>query len=49
MVDARLIDGADLPGTIDAMTSISAVERIHVHNAGAGCFAAAAIPTPDVR
>lgn len=49
MLDARLIDGADLPAVVDELVDREGIEQIHVHNAGAGCFAAAVVRTRDVR
>jgi hypothetical protein len=40
MLDGRVIEGSDLGATIDALLAIEGVERLHVHNAGPGCFAA---------
>jgi hypothetical protein len=41
MLDGRVVDGADLGATIDELFATDGVERLHVHNAGRGCFAAA--------
>lgn len=42
MLDGRVVDGADLAATLDEMLAVDGVDRIHVHNAGPGCFAAVA-------
>lgn len=41
MLDGRVIDGTDLSGALDELSALPGVDRIHVHNAGPGCFAAA--------
>ncbi len=41
MIDAAVIDGQELETTIDRFFLSSATERIHIHNAGRGCFAVA--------
>ena len=43
MLDGKVIDGADLAATISALFAIDGVARVHVHNAGPGCFAAAVV------
>lgn len=40
MVDADVIDGDDLCAVIPRMFESSAVEYLHLHNAGPGCYAA---------
>jgi len=40
IVDAAVIDGDDLGDTIERVFADPEVERVHVHNAGPGCFAA---------
>ncbi len=40
MVDAALIDGADLSGTIHRLLSNADVHHLHVHNEPRGCWAA---------
>ena len=40
MQDGVVIDGRDLQTTIDALFANPAVEYLHVHNAGRGCWAA---------
>jgi hypothetical protein len=42
IVDAAVIDGGDLGDTIERVLADPEVERVHVHNAGPGCFAALA-------
>lgn len=42
MLDGRVVDGADLGPALDELLSVAGVDRIHVHNAGPGCFAAVA-------
>jgi len=39
MIDAAVIDGADLPTTIDAMFADELSHMLHVHNAQRGCYA----------
>ncbi len=46
MLDGRVVDGADLAAALDELLSVDGVDRIHVHNAGPGCFAAIATATP---
>ena len=40
MLDAALIDGMDLAGTIEALFGNPAIDHLHVHNAARGCWAA---------
>ena len=40
MLDAALIDGTDLSGTIEALFDNPAIDHLHVHNASRGCWAA---------
>jgi hypothetical protein len=40
MIDAAVIDGRELQGTIDRMLGTEAGHVIHVHNASRGCWAA---------
>jgi hypothetical protein len=40
MVDAALIDGSELSGTIERLLDNAAVDHLHVHNASRGCWAA---------
>lgn len=42
MSGAELVDGGDLSATLTRLLADPAVHRVHVHNAGAGCFAASA-------
>jgi hypothetical protein len=42
MLDGSVIDGADLAVTLDALATRADVDRVFVHNAGPGCFAAVA-------
>ncbi len=41
MIDAEVIDGTRLAETLDRFFADDLVDRVHVHNAGRGCFAAA--------
>lgn len=41
MLDGRVVDGAELSTALEQLSILPGVDRIHVHNAGAGCFAAA--------
>ena len=47
MVDAALIEGDDLSGTIEALFENPAIDHLHVHNASRGCFAARVERGPD--
>ena len=49
MLDGRVVDGADLAATLDAVLGLPGAERAHIHNAGPGCFAAIAVPTGASR
>ncbi|MGZ4804953.1 MAG: DUF1203 domain-containing protein [Ilumatobacteraceae bacterium] len=40
MLDAALVDGRDLPATIQHLLDDPAVDHLHVHNEPRGCFAA---------
>ena len=40
MLDAALIDGRQLPTTIEQLLANPAVDHLHVHNEPRGCFAA---------
>jgi hypothetical protein len=40
MLDAALIDGRQLPTTIEQLLGNPAVDHLHVHNEPRGCFAA---------
>jgi Protein of unknown function (DUF1203) len=40
MLDAALIDGSDLEKTIEHLLDNPAIDHLHVHNAGRGCWAA---------
>ena len=40
MLDAALIEGDDLPGTIETLFENPAIDHLHVHNASRGCWAA---------
>jgi hypothetical protein len=42
MLDGRVVEGADLAATLDELLALPGAERIHIHNAGPGCFAATA-------
>lgn len=46
MLDGRVVDGADLAGALDELLRFEGVDRVHVHNAGRGCFAAVATSVP---
>jgi Protein of unknown function (DUF1203) len=46
MLDGRVVDGADLGAVLDELLAVDEVERIHVHNAGPGCFAAVVTAVP---
>ena len=46
MLDGRVVDGADLAGALDELLRVDGVDRVHVHNAGPGCFAAVAAAAP---
>ena len=41
MLDGRVVHGSELSTALDELSTLPGVDRIHVHNAGAGCFAAA--------
>lgn len=48
MLDGRVVDGRELRTVLDELGSRPDVSWVHVHNAGPGCFAAAAVrPAPD--
>ena len=47
MTAARLIDGVDLPGTVDELFQDTAVQRIDLHNAARGCWAASVRRSPS--
>jgi hypothetical protein len=40
MLDAALIEGDDLGGTIETLFDNPTIDHLHVHNASRGCFAA---------
>lgn len=42
MLDGRVVDGAELAETLEELFAIPGAERVHIHNAGPGCFAAVA-------
>lgn len=46
MLDGRVVDGVDLGAALDELLSDASVDRIHVHNAGPGCFAAVVTAVP---
>ncbi|MCB2176258.1 MAG: DUF1203 domain-containing protein [Actinomycetales bacterium] len=46
MTAARLVDGADLPGTVHELFQDSAVQRVDLHNAARGCWAASVRRAP---
>ncbi|OHV35307.1 MULTISPECIES: DUF1203 domain-containing protein [Pseudofrankia] len=39
MIDAAVIAGTDLPGTLDRFFALEACDHVHVHNASRGCWA----------
>lgn len=43
MVDATVVPGADIAPAIDAMLATDAVDELHLHYAGPGCYAARAV------
>jgi len=42
MIDGRVVDGAELAETLEELLALPRAERVHIHNAGPGCFAAVA-------
>jgi hypothetical protein len=42
MLDGRVVQGHDLAEALDEVLGLPGAERAHIHNAGAGCFAAVA-------
>jgi hypothetical protein len=42
MVDGRVIEGSDLADILAELLAAPAADRVHIHNAGPGCFAAVA-------
>ena len=46
MLDGRVVDGSDLAAALDELLRVDGVDRVHVHNAGPGCFAAVATTAP---
>lgn len=42
MLDGRVVEGADLADALAEILALPGAERVHIHNAGAGCFAALA-------
>jgi Protein of unknown function (DUF1203) len=44
MLDGRVVDGADLAAALDQLLVLPGADRVHIHNAGPGCFAATAVP-----
>jgi hypothetical protein len=47
MLDAALIEGTDLAGTIETLFDNPAIDHLHVHNASRGCWAARVERGPD--
>jgi hypothetical protein len=47
MLDGRVLDGADLAATLGELFAIPGADRVHIHNAGRGCFAALATAVPS--
>jgi hypothetical protein len=43
MVDAEVVDGAELEGIIDRLLTAPAAAYLHLHNAKPGCFAASVL------
>lgn len=43
IIDADVVEGVDLAGTLERIFSDDAVQEIHIHNAKQGCFAARAV------
>lgn len=43
MIDAAVIDGADLAGTIRGFFANEASDKLHVHNASRGCWAVSVV------
>lgn len=39
MIEAKVIDGTELPATIEAMFADARARMLHVHNAHRGCYA----------
>lgn len=39
MIDAALVDGSDLAGTLDRLLADERCDHVDVHNAGRGCWA----------
>lgn len=39
MIDAAVVNGAELRATLDRMFAITACDHVHVHNASRGCWA----------
>lgn len=39
MIDSRVVDGNDLSSAITGMLANEKVDYLHLHNAGAGCYA----------
>lgn len=42
MIDAAIIDGADLANNLDRLFDNENTDRIHIHNASRGCWAVTA-------
>ena len=42
MIDAAIIDGADLAANLDRLFGNENTGRIHIHNASRGCWAVTA-------
>lgn len=40
MLDAALVDGSDLPATIDRLLDNPGIDHLHIHNEPRGCWAA---------
>ena len=47
MLDAALIEGTDLRGTIETLFDNPAIDHLHVHNASRGCWAARVMRGPS--
>ena len=46
MIDAAVIDGTDLAGTLERFLAEPACDHVHVHNASRGCWATRADRAP---
>lgn len=46
MTEARIVDGVDLPTAVDELFQDAAVQRLDLHNAARGCWAASVRRSP---